>query len=90
MARQAEKGQILTFFIFIILALGLMTAVGLQIGRIVYARGEVGKAADAAEKVNVRSHRYPSSHKMKSARRFSNQLRILSFQMVRRFMAHIS
>jgi hypothetical protein len=43
-----ESGQIITFFIFIIMALGLMTAVGLQIGRIVYARGEVGKAADAA------------------------------------------
>ncbi len=43
-----ESGQITPFFIFIILSLGLMTAVGLQIGRIVYARGEVGKAADAA------------------------------------------
>ena len=49
MVRQrCEDGQIITFFIFIILALGLMAAVGLQIGRIVYARGEVGKAADAA------------------------------------------
>jgi hypothetical protein len=46
--KHSEAGQIITFFIFIILALGLMTAVGLQIGRIVYARGEVGKAADAA------------------------------------------
>lgn len=45
---RSERGQIITFFIFIIMALGLMTAVGLQIGRIVYARGEVGKAADAA------------------------------------------
>ncbi len=43
-----ESGQITPFFIFIIMALGLMTAVGLQIGRIVYARGEVGHAADAA------------------------------------------
>jgi uncharacterized membrane protein len=43
-----ESGQLIPFFIFIIMALGLMTAVGLQIGRIVYARGEVGKAADAA------------------------------------------
>ena len=43
-----ERGQLIPFFIFIIMALGLMTAVGLQIGRIVYARGEVGKAADAA------------------------------------------
>ena len=43
-----ESGQLIPFFIFIIMALGLMMAVGLQIGRIVYARGEVGKAADAA------------------------------------------
>jgi uncharacterized membrane protein len=47
-SRSLESGQIIPFFIFIIMALGLMTAVGLQIGRIVYARGEVGKAADAA------------------------------------------
>ncbi len=43
-----ESGQIIPFFIFIIMSLGLMMAVGSQIGRIVYARGEVGKAADAA------------------------------------------
>ena len=47
-ARNPERGQIITFFMFIIMALGLMLAVGLEIGRIVYARGEVGKAADAA------------------------------------------
>ena len=47
-ARPAQSGQILTFFIFVILALGLLTAVGLEVGRIVYARAEVGKAADAA------------------------------------------
>jgi uncharacterized membrane protein len=46
--KNPEDGQIITFFLFTIMALGLMTAVGLQIGRIVYARGEVGKAADAA------------------------------------------
>jgi uncharacterized membrane protein len=43
-----ENGQIIPFFIFTILLLGLMLAVSLQIGRIVYARGEVAKAADAA------------------------------------------
>jgi uncharacterized membrane protein len=43
-----ESGQTIPFFIFIIMSLGLMMAVGSQIGRIVYARGEVGKAADAA------------------------------------------
>ena len=43
-----ENGQIIPFFILTILLLGLMLAVSLQIGRIVYARGEVGKAADAA------------------------------------------
>jgi len=48
MGKKAERGQMMPFFIFIIMALGLMTAGGLQIGRIVYARGEVGKAADAA------------------------------------------
>lgn len=46
--KYSEAGQMIPFFIFMILALGLMTAVGLLIGRIVYARGEVGKAADAA------------------------------------------
>lgn len=46
--RRSEQGQIIHFFMFIIMALGLMTMVGLQIGRIVYARGEVGKASDAA------------------------------------------
>lgn len=46
--KPSERGQILAFFIFIFLALGLLTAVGLEVGRIVYARGEVGKAADAA------------------------------------------
>jgi hypothetical protein len=45
---KSARGQIMPFFIFTILALGLMTAVGLQVGRIVYARGEVGKAADSA------------------------------------------
>ncbi len=48
MNHRRERGQIIPFVIFIILALGLMIAVGLQIARIVYARGEVGKAADAA------------------------------------------
>lgn len=47
-AHPPENGQILAFFIFVILALGLITAVGLEVGRIVYARAEVGKAADAA------------------------------------------
>lgn len=46
--KKSESGQIFTFFIFTILGLGLLTAVGLEIGRIVYARSEVGKAADAA------------------------------------------
>lgn len=46
--RKSERGEMMMFFIFIILALGLMMALTLEIGRIVYARGEVGKAADAA------------------------------------------
>jgi Flp pilus assembly protein TadG len=36
------------FFVLILTGLLLLTTVGIEIGRIVYARGEVGKAADAA------------------------------------------
>ncbi|MBL8080480.1 MAG: pilus assembly protein [Anaerolineales bacterium] len=43
-----ERGQTTIFFTLILTGLLLLTAVGIEIGRIVYARGEVGKAADAA------------------------------------------
>jgi hypothetical protein len=43
-----ENEQIIPFFILTILLLGLMLAVCPQIRQIVYARGEVSKAADAA------------------------------------------
>jgi len=43
-----ERGQTTVFFALILTGLLLLTAVGIEIGRIVYARGEVGKAADAA------------------------------------------
>ncbi len=42
-----ENGQTTIFFTLILTGLLLLTAVGIEIGRIVYARGEVGKAADA-------------------------------------------
>jgi Flp pilus assembly protein TadG len=43
-----QRGQITVFYALIMTGLLLLTAVGVEIGRIVYARGEVGKAADAA------------------------------------------
>jgi Flp pilus assembly protein TadG len=45
---RSERGQTTVFFVLILTGLLLLTAVGIEIGRIVYARGEVGKAADAA------------------------------------------
>jgi putative Flp pilus-assembly TadE/G-like protein len=47
-AMRSERGQTTVFFVLILTGLLLLTAVGVEIGRIVYARGEVGKAADAA------------------------------------------
>ena len=47
-SEQGQPGQTTVFFALILTGLLLMTAVGIEIGRIVYARGEVGKAADAA------------------------------------------
>lgn len=46
--RKAEIAQTTMFFALVLTGLLLLTAVGIEIGRIVYARGEVGKAADAA------------------------------------------
>lgn len=43
-----QRGQTATFFVLVLSGLLVLTAVGIEIGRIVYARGEVGKAADAA------------------------------------------
>jgi Flp pilus assembly protein TadG len=47
-AQAKQAGQTTVFFALILTGLLLLTAVGIEIGRIVYARGEVGKAADAA------------------------------------------
>jgi Flp pilus assembly protein TadG len=47
-ARAKQSGQTTVFFALILTGLLLLTSVGIEIGRIVYARGEVGKAADAA------------------------------------------
>ena len=57
-----QRGQTTVFFALILTGLLLLTAVGIEIGRIVYARGEVGKAADAAElaaasKINMTLYR---------------------------------
>jgi len=46
--RRKERGQTTVFFTLILTGLILLTAVAVEVGRIVYARGEVGKAADAA------------------------------------------
>lgn len=43
-----ERGQTAVFFVLVLTGLLVLTAVAVEIGRIVYARGEVGKAADAA------------------------------------------
>lgn len=48
MAMKRQRGQATVFFAIILTGLLLLTAVGTEIGRIVYTRGEVGKAADAA------------------------------------------
>lgn len=45
---KCQRGQTTVFFALILTGLLLLTAMGIEIGRIVYARGEVGKAADAA------------------------------------------
>ena len=57
-----ERGQTTVFFALILTGLLILTAVGIEIGRIVYARGEVGKAADAAalaaaSRINVALYR---------------------------------
>ncbi|PWB56035.1 MAG: hypothetical protein C3F13_02940 [Anaerolineales bacterium] len=61
-AMKRERGQTTVFFALILTGLLLLTAVGIEIGRIVYARGEVGKAADAAalaaaSRINVALYR---------------------------------
>lgn len=57
-----KHGQMTVFFALILTGLLLLAAVGIEIGRIVYARGEVGKAADAAalaaaSRINVALYR---------------------------------
>ena len=46
--KQTERGQTTVFFTLILTGLLILTAVAIEVGRIVYARGEVGKAAAAA------------------------------------------
>lgn len=45
---EKEKGQMTIFFALLLVALVAFLLIGVEVGRIVYARGEVGKAADAA------------------------------------------
>jgi Flp pilus assembly protein TadG len=57
-----QCGQTTVFFALILTGLLLLTAVAVEIGRIVYARGEVGKAADsaalaAASQIDVATYR---------------------------------
>jgi hypothetical protein len=51
--RILEKAQTTVFFALVLTGLLVLTAVGIEIGRIVYARGEVGKAAALAAAVQV-------------------------------------
>ncbi len=48
MARKSERGQSVVFFVLIVTCLAFLTALVLEVGRLVYARGEVAKCADAA------------------------------------------
>lgn len=43
-----QRGQMFIFFALLLVALVAFTLIAVEVGRIVYARGEVGKAADAA------------------------------------------
>ena len=45
---QKQRGQMTIFFALLLVALVAFMLIGVEVGRIVYARGEVGKAADAA------------------------------------------
>ncbi len=48
MDRKSERGQSVVFFVALVTCLALLTALVLEIGRLAYAKGEVGKCADAA------------------------------------------
>jgi|NGEPerStandDraft_6_1074524.scaffolds.fasta_scaffold54207_2 Flp pilus assembly protein TadG len=57
-----QAGQTTVFFTLILTGLLILTAVAIEVGRIVYALGEVGKAADAAAlaaaaRINVSEYR---------------------------------
>jgi Flp pilus assembly protein TadG len=57
-----QAGQTTVFFTLILTGMLILTAVAIEVGRIVYARGEVGKAADvaalaAAARINVLEYR---------------------------------
>jgi Flp pilus assembly protein TadG len=57
-----QAGQTTVFFTLILTGLLILTAVAIEVGRSVYARGEVGQAADAAAlaaaaRINVPEYR---------------------------------
>jgi uncharacterized membrane protein len=45
---QKQRGQMTIFFALLLVAFVAFMLIGIEVARIVYARGEVGKAADAA------------------------------------------
>ncbi len=45
---EKQRGQMSIFFALLLVFLVAFMLIGVEVGRIVYARGEVGKAADAA------------------------------------------
>lgn len=62
MSRRSERGQSLVFFVAIVTCVALLAALVLEVGRLVYARGELAKCADAAAlaaaaRVNVVQYR---------------------------------
>jgi len=48
MNQERERGSMTIFFALLLVALIAFLLIGVEVARIVYARGEVGKAADAA------------------------------------------
>jgi hypothetical protein len=56
MSRKSERGQSLVFFVAIVTCVALLAALVLEVGRLVYVRGELAKCADAA-RVNVVQYR---------------------------------
>jgi uncharacterized membrane protein len=59
---EKERGQMAIFFALLLVALVAFMLIGVEVGRIVYARGEIGKTADAAalaaaSRINIPEYR---------------------------------